>query len=71
MKKSWFHALAGATLIACASPSAWAQISGDTVKLGVLTDMSGVYSDNSGAGMVLATQMAVEDFGGKLNGKPI
>ena len=71
MKKSWFHALAGATLVACASPAAWAQISGDSVKLGVLTDMSGVYSDNSGVGMVLATQMAIEDFGGKLNGKPI
>jgi branched-chain amino acid transport system substrate-binding protein len=71
MKKSWFHALAGAALVACASPAAWAQISGDTVKLGVLTDMSGVYSDNSGVGMVLATQMAIEDFGGKLNGKPI
>ena len=44
---------------------------GDTVKLGVLTDMSGVYSDNSGPGLVLATQMAIEDFGGKVNGKPI
>lgn len=33
------------------------------VKIGVLTDMSGLYSDISGAGAVLATQMAVEDSG--------
>src|SRR6267154_2363485 len=71
MMRNWLYALAAATLGACASPAAWAQISGDTVKLGVLTDMSGVYSDNSGAGMVLATRMAIEDFGGKVNGKPI
>ena len=51
--------------------AAQAQISGDVVRLGVLTDMSGIYSDNSGAGTVLATQMAVEDFGGKVRGKPI
>ncbi|MEA2813361.1 MAG: branched-chain amino acid transport system substrate-binding protein, partial [Rhodospirillaceae bacterium] len=71
MTKNWLYAVAGATIVASASPAAWAQISGDTVKLGVLTDMSGIYSENSGAGMVLATQMAVEDFGGKINGKPI
>ena len=34
-----------------------------TVKIGVLTDMSGLYSDITGAGAVLATQMAVEDSG--------
>src|SRR5437660_6243474 len=71
MWKSWFHAMATAALVAGASPVAWSQISGDTVKLGVLTDMSGIYSDNSGAGMVLATRMAVDDFGGKVNGKLI
>jgi len=34
-----------------------------TAKIGVLTDMSGVYSDVTGAGSVLAVQMAVEDSG--------
>jgi branched-chain amino acid transport system substrate-binding protein len=44
------------------SGAASAQISGNTVKIGVLTDMSGTYSDLAGAGAVLATQMAIEDF---------
>jgi branched-chain amino acid transport system substrate-binding protein len=51
--------------------SASAEISNGTVKIGVLTDMSGPYADNVGAGSVLAAQMAVEDFGGKVAGMPI
>lgn len=45
--------------------------SNDAVKLGVLTDMTGVYSDFSGIGSVTAVRMAVEDFGGKVNGRPV
>ena len=52
-------------------PCAHAQISDDTVKLGVLADMSGLYSDLSGIGSVVATQMAAEDFGGTVLGKKI
>ena len=52
-------------------PCAHAQISDDTVKLGVLADMSGLYSDLSGIGSVVATQMAAEDFGGMVLGKKI
>jgi branched-chain amino acid transport system substrate-binding protein len=37
-------------------------ISGNVVRIGVLTDMSGVYSDIGGPASVLAAQMAVEDF---------
>src|SRR5512135_3335300 len=48
-----------------------AQISDDVVKVGVLTDMTGAYSDLAGPGSVLAAQMAAEDFGGKVLGKPI
>jgi branched-chain amino acid transport system substrate-binding protein len=33
--------------------------------------MSGPYSDNNGPGSVLAAQMAVDDFGGKVRGVPI
>ena len=54
--------LACAAAFAMLSGAASAQISGDTVKVGVLTDMSGTYSDLAGAGAVLATQMAIEDF---------
>jgi branched-chain amino acid transport system substrate-binding protein len=53
------------------SQSAWAQISDGVVKLGVLNDMSSLYADVSGRSGVLAAQMAVEDFGGKVLGAPI
>jgi branched-chain amino acid transport system substrate-binding protein len=54
-----------------ASPAAWAQISDDAVKIGVLTDMNGPASTATGSGSVTAAQMAVEDFGGKVLGKPV
>lgn len=47
------------------------QVPNDAVRIGVLTDMGGPYSDNAGPGTVLATEMAVADFGGKVLGKPI
>ncbi|QIE47304.1 ABC transporter substrate-binding protein [Pseudohalocynthiibacter aestuariivivens] len=43
----------------------------DQVKIGVLTDMSGQFSHESGQGAVTAIEMAVEDFGGSVLGKPI
>ena len=48
-----------------------AQLSDDVVKIGVLTDMSGQFSHESGEGSVTAVRMAIEDFGGKVMGKPI
>jgi branched-chain amino acid transport system substrate-binding protein len=54
-----------------APSSASAQVSDDVVKIGVLTDMSGPASDATGPGSLAAAQMAVEDFGGKVLGKPI
>lgn len=54
--------LACTAAFAAFAGGAHAQISGDTVKVGVLTDMSGTYSDLAGAGAVLATQMAIDDF---------
>nr|WP_245512797.1 ABC transporter substrate-binding protein [Enterovirga rhinocerotis] len=41
------------------------------VKIGVLSEMSGVYADISGVGMVEAVKMAAEDFGGSVLGRPI
>ncbi len=41
------------------------------VKIGVLTDLSGIMMDYSGAGTVGAVTMAVEDFGGKVGDRPI
>jgi len=43
----------------------------DGVKIGVLTDMSGTYSDIAGKGSVVAAEMAIEDFGKQINGKAI
>jgi branched-chain amino acid transport system substrate-binding protein len=61
-------ALAAAPLMA--SP-AFAQISDDVVKIGVLTDMNGPSSTADGQGSVIAAQMAVDDFGGRVLGKPV
>jgi hypothetical protein len=43
----------------------------NTVKIGVLTDMSSLYSDIGGPGSVEAAKMAIADFGGTVNGKRI
>nr|WP_315256009.1 ABC transporter substrate-binding protein [uncultured Duganella sp.] len=56
---------------ACASWSAQAQISNDTVKIGFITDMSGLYTDIDGAGGAEAIKMAIADAGGNINGKKI
>jgi branched-chain amino acid transport system substrate-binding protein len=53
------------------APAALAQVSDDVVKIGVLTDMNGPASTPTGQGSVTAAQMAVDDFGGKVLGKPI
>lgn len=58
--------------LALAGPAyAQTKISDDVVKIGVLTDMSGQFSHESGDGSVTAVKMAVEDFGGTVLGKPI
>ena len=72
--RAWLvAALVGiAWTVAPSSPSdAQGEISGGVVKLGVLTDETGVFSSLSGEGSIEATRMAVEDFGGKAAGKPI
>ncbi|MDH0373699.1 ABC transporter substrate-binding protein [Comamonas aquatica] len=43
----------------------------DTVKIGFITDMSSLYADVEGKNGAVAIQMAIDDFGGKLLGKPI
>jgi branched-chain amino acid transport system substrate-binding protein len=48
-----------------------AKISDGVVRIGVIEDMSGVYADITGMGAVTAARMAVEEFGGKVLGKPV
>jgi branched-chain amino acid transport system substrate-binding protein len=42
-----------------------------SIKIGVLGDQAGPYSDVGGPGAVFAVQMAIQDFGGQVLGKPI
>lgn len=58
--KGLVSALALTTALLGALPAA-AEISDGAVKIGVLTDMSGVYSDITGKGSITAARMAVED----------
>jgi len=62
--------LAVALTLGTVAPAS-AQVSDNVVKVGVLTDMTGAYSDLAGPGSIIAAQMAAEDFGGKVLGKPI
>ncbi len=64
------NAIAFAAVL-CAAGSAHAQFSGDTIKIGFITDMSGVYSDIDGQGGAEAIKMAIADAGGSINGKKI
>lgn len=58
-----FKTLAAAAALALsAAGTAQAQVSDNVVKIGVLTDLSSIYSDVAGKGTVIATQMAIDDF---------
>lgn len=48
-----------------------AKISDGVVRIGVLTDISGPFMDNVGRGSIAATEIAIEEFGGKVLGHPI
>ncbi|MFT3953673.1 MAG: ABC transporter substrate-binding protein [Piscinibacter sp.] len=64
--------IAGAcALTLAAATGAQAQVSGDVIKIGIITDMSGLYSDIDGAGGVEAIKMAVADAGGAVGGKKV
>jgi branched-chain amino acid transport system substrate-binding protein len=68
-------------LLACMTVCTWllgtahiraeGAISDGAVRIGVMTDMSGQFSHESGEGAVTAVKMAAEDFGGKVLGRPI
>jgi branched-chain amino acid transport system substrate-binding protein len=60
-------------LVSCLAAPAFAQTGApdNVVKIGVLNDMSGPYSDLGGKGSVVAARMAIEDFGSKVLGVPV
>ncbi len=61
-KGAWLRAMMAAVGFCQVAP-AWAQLSGDALKVGVLTDQSSIYSDIAGKGSAVAAKLAIEDFG--------
>jgi branched-chain amino acid transport system substrate-binding protein len=61
----------GATVLLGTAAHAADPVSDGVVKIGLLLDMSSLYADITGTGSETAAKMAVEDFGGKVLGKPI
>lgn len=65
---------AAVILVAGVSATASAQdakVSDGVIRIGLIEDMSGVYADITGMGVVTAARMAVEEFGGTVLGKPV
>jgi branched-chain amino acid transport system substrate-binding protein len=56
---------------ALASVSAYAQSASIPIRIGIMSDMSGVYSDVAGPGSVTAAKLAVEDFAAANNGMKV
>ncbi|MGA1553761.1 MAG: ABC transporter substrate-binding protein, partial [Burkholderiaceae bacterium] len=71
MRKTVLATVVGASLIAMSGSTYAQSITDNEVRIGVLTDLSAIYSDIEGPGAVTAAKMAVKDFGGKVLGKKI
>lgn len=69
MRKVTIGAVLGTVAAACA----WAQpgAAQAPLRIGVVNDQSGIYSDAGGPGAVVAARIAVEEFGGKVLGRPV
>ncbi|WP_198088178.1 ABC transporter substrate-binding protein [Variovorax sp. E3] len=63
--------IASACIVATCLAAAGAAQAQEKVKIGFITDMSSLYADVEGKNGALAIQMAIDDFGGKVNGMPI
>jgi branched-chain amino acid transport system substrate-binding protein len=60
-----------ALVLAIAGGAAQAQYTDGVIRIGVMNDMSGTYSDLSGQGSVIAARLAVEDFGAAKKGMKV
>lgn len=63
--------LAAAVTSTMIASGAQAAISNNEVRIGYLADMSGTFRDLAGPNGLVALQMAIDDFGGNVNGAPI
>lgn len=71
MKLLGLAAVLGTASIASAFAPAIAQISDDRIRIGVLSDMAGIYSDINGEGAAVAARLAAEEVGNAVAGKPV
>jgi branched-chain amino acid transport system substrate-binding protein len=73
IRRNWLAAaaLVSAVLFTSGTIAPAAEISDGVVKIGLILDLSGPYSENTGPGSAAAAKMAVADFGGKVLGAPI
>ena len=63
--------LTGVAFAALASGAAQAQMSDNVIKIGMLSDRSGIYADINGEGSAVAARMAAEEFGNAINGTKV
>ena len=62
---------AGAAIAALSTGTAQAQMSDGVIKIGMLSDRSGIYADINGEGSAVAARIAAEEFGNAINGTRI
>ena len=68
MKKNLIATVVASCFMAGTIPAQAQTVSDNEIRIGVLTDLSGIYSAIEGPGAVLAAQMAAKDFGGQVLG---
>ncbi len=67
MRSRFIGCVLGASLASAALPSLAAEaVSDGVVKIGILNDLSGIYSDFTGRGSAVAAQIAIDEMGGKV-----
>lgn len=66
-----YRNLCRAVLLSIGLAGATPALAADTIKIGLLSDMSGILSGAAGPGSVTAAQMAIEDYGKELLGRKI
>ena len=70
MKTIVLATLLGAAATGLAAPAS-AQVSDSKIRIGVLSDLAGLYSDINGEGSAMAARLAAEEFGNAVNGVPV
>ena len=63
--------LSAGCVLACTTVLSHAQSEPQSITIGVLNDMAGNFADQSGPGSLAAAEMAIEELGGTVLGKPV